>query len=112
MGATLARLIWGLALAMSAAAGLCACATPEVVQVAQLGDENLDCQQLRAAIDDAGRFEREARHDRGITGTNVAAAAFFWPALIGTYMNTDEAIEAAKSRQERLTTIYRDKKCT
>jgi hypothetical protein len=102
----------GVALALSAASVLCSCATPEVVVVDQVGDESLDCQQLRAAIDDASRFEREARHDRGITGTNVAAAAFFWPALIGTYMNTEEAIEAAKSRQERLTKIYRDKQCT
>lgn len=101
----------GIALAFSLAGFLAGCATPEVVQVDQVGDESFDCEQLRAAIADAGRFEREARHDRGITGTNVAAAAFFWPALVGTYMNTDEAIEAAKRRQEHLTELYRDKKC-
>lgn len=101
----------GVVLAMSTAGSLVGCATPEVVQVDQVGDENLDCTQLRAAIEDAARFEREARHDRGVTGTNVAAAAFFWPALIGTYMNTDEAIDAAKSRQERLTAMYRSKNC-
>ena len=101
----------GAAFAVAAAGGLGGCANPEVVQVSQIGDDGLDCAQLQAAIDDAGRFERDARHDRGLTGTNVAAAAFFWPALIGTYMNTDEAIDAARSRQERLTAMYRSKHC-
>jgi hypothetical protein len=111
LGAVMKTVMLGCALAIGVAVGLSACATPEVVQVDQVGDENLDCQQLKAAIDDANRFEREARHDRGVTGTNVAAAVFFWPALIGTYMNTDDALNAARSRQARLTAIYRDRKC-
>ena len=90
---------------------LAGCATPMVVQVDQVGDEALACEQLKAAIADAGRFEREARQDRGVTGTNVAAAVFFWPALVGTYMNTDEAIEAARARQQHLTEIYRTRGC-
>ena len=90
---------------------LSGCATPEVVQVDQVGDAAMSCQQLQAAIDDANRFEQQAREERGVTGTNVAAAILFWPALAGTYVNTEEAIDAAKARRERLTAIYRDKGC-
>jgi hypothetical protein len=97
--------------AASVAAVLSACATPEVVQVDQVGDSALTCEQLQAAIADANRFEQQARQERGVTGTNVAAAILFWPALAGTYVNTEEAIDAAQARRDRLTAIYRQKGC-
>jgi hypothetical protein len=103
--------ITALVVAIACAAALSACATPEVVQVQQAGDTNMSCEQLTTAIADANRFEAEARHDRGVTGTNVAAAVLFWPALAGTYMNTQEAIEAARSRRDHLTVIARQKSC-
>ncbi len=101
-----------MAMGLFLAFGVASCATPPVVEVDQVGDESMNCEQLQAAIADASRFEQEARHDRGVTGTNVAAAVLFWPALVGTYMNTDEAIKAATERQERLKALYRDKHCT
>jgi hypothetical protein len=99
------------ALGASFALCLASCASPDVVQVEQIGDDAMSCQQLQAAIADAGRFEQEARHERGVTGTNVAAAVLFWPALVGTYMNTEEAIDAARERQRRLTGIHQQKGC-
>ncbi len=101
-----------LALGAALALAISACATPNVVQVQQPGDRSLSCEQLRAGIDEANRFEAEARSDRGVNGTNVAAAVLFWPALVGTYMNTDEAIDAAKARRDHLTAIYSEKSCT
>lgn len=98
------------ALALSALF-LSACATPDVVSVRQIGDEDMSCGQLGSAIADTERFEKEAREDRKVTGKNVAAAVFFWPALIGTAMNTEEAIDAAKERRERLLRIYEEKGC-
>ena len=97
--------------AAALAAALLGCATPHVVQVDQIGDGGMSCEQLQAGISEANRFEHEARGDRGVTGTNVAAGILFWPALVGTYMNTDEAIDAARTRRDHLTTIYRDKNC-
>ena len=93
------------------ALGVSACATPEVVQVTQVGDEALACEQLEAGIVEAQRFERDAREERGVTGTNVAAAILFVPGLVGTYVNTDEAIDAARDRQERLTDLHLKKGC-
>ena len=107
MGGSMRRTAIGAAMVV----GLAGCASPDVVQVEQVGDEAMSCEQLQAATTDANRFERDARDERGVTGTNVAAAILFWPALVGTYMNTEEAIDAARERQRRLTGIYRQRGC-
>lgn len=87
------------------------CASPPVVQERQTGDQALSCEQLILAVDEAREFERRARGERRATGTNVAAALFFWPGLIATYANTGEAIDAAQERQRYLTGIYESKNC-
>jgi hypothetical protein len=94
-----------------AAIALVGCASPEVVQERQARDETLKCPQLLAAVDEAKEFERKARGERKATGTNVAAAIFFWPGLIATYSNTEDAITAAKERQNHLMKLYLEKKC-
>ena len=86
-----------------------ACATPHVVQTKKITDNELTCSQIKS--EKAEEFEKKARAERKITGKNVAAAVFFWPALIGTYSNTEEAITAAKERQALLTDLYSKKNC-
>jgi len=88
-----------------------ACATPHVVETRKVGDANLTCVQISKEILEAERFEKEARKERTVTGTNVAAAILFWPALIGTYSNTEEAINAAKERKENLLKLADSKGC-
>ena len=88
-----------------------ACATPTIVQEQQLGDDKLSCYQLQSEITEARRFEQAARDERGVTGTNVAAVLFFWPALLVTYSNASDAIEAAQNRQRNLQQIYSNKNC-
>lgn len=88
-----------------------ACATPHVVDTKKTTDLSLNCSQLQAEIDEAKEFEKKARAERKVTGKNVAAAVLFWPALLGTYSNTEEAINAAKERQSHLLTIYQQKGC-
>jgi hypothetical protein len=46
-----------------------------------------------------------------VTGTNVAAALLFWPGLIGTYANTEDAINATKERKENLLKLASAKNC-
>lgn len=94
-----------------AALALTACATPQVTQVNQINDVNLTCSQIKTEIAEAKKLEDEARKERKVTGKNVAAAVFFWPALVVTHMNADEAITAAKDRQEMLTKLYQQKGC-
>ena len=81
---------------------LAGCATPTVVETRKAGDSSLSCEQIKTEISEAERFEREARKERTVTGTNVAAAILFWPALLGTYSNTEQAINAARERKENL----------
>lgn len=88
-----------------------ACATPTVVDAEQPGDARLSCAQINEQIEEAAEFEEEARDERGVTGTNVAAAVFFPLGLVGTYMNTEEAIDAARDRREHLSELYEDKGC-
>lgn len=90
---------------------LVGCATPDVVDVRQVGDKKLSCEELKEQIEDAKRFEKKARDEKGVTGTNVAAAVFFWPGLLATYANVDEAIDAAQERERHLTKIYEKKGC-
>ncbi|MPW64773.1 hypothetical protein CPI40_07345 [Moraxella catarrhalis] len=88
-----------------------ACATPHVVQTKKITDNELTCSQIKSEIAEAEEFEKKARAERKVTGKNVAAALFFLPALIGTYSNTEEAINAAKERQALLTDLYSKKNC-
>ena len=87
------------------------CATPTVVQTQQVSDYNLNCSQLDQAMAETDRYKQDASKEKGMTGTNVAAAILFWPAIVGTYMNSNEAIAAADNRRNHLMGIYREKKC-
>ena len=94
------------------AATVTACASPEVVDTKQMGDNKLSCMQLVSEIHEATEFERKAQKEKGVTGTNVAAAVIFWPAIIGTYHNANEAIDAAKERKEYLVKLSTEKGCS
>ena len=90
---------------------LSACAKPSVVEVVMPGDEELNCGQLKNAYAETKRFKKEAEDVKGVTGGNTARALLFWPAIVGSYMNSNEAIQAADSRAVHLMNIMRDKKC-
>ena len=100
-----------IALSLLTAFLMSGCATPTVINERIAGDERMTCSELVAAIDEAREYEEDAREDRGLNTTNIAAAVFFLPGLVGTYLNTEEAIEAAEDRQEYLTELYEDKSC-
>ena len=91
---------------------LTACATPHVVQAVKTSDIGLTCAQLDTEIAEADRFRSDAQKEKGMTGTNVAAVILFWPAMIGTYSNANEAISAADTRKSNLVNLYSQKKCT
>ena len=91
---------------------LAGCSKPTVVEVLMPGDEELNCGQLKNAYAEAERFKEEAKGEKGVTGGNTARALLFWPAIVGTYMNSNEAIQAADSRKVHLINIMRDKDCS
>jgi hypothetical protein len=99
---------WVAVLMLFAVAG---CATPHVVESAKSSDSTLDCTQIAGEMRQADRFKKEAQKEKGMTSTNVAAALLFWPAMIGTYSNANEAIAAADLRKVNLMGIFNQKGC-
>lgn len=88
-----------------------ACATPEVVPIKKVSDAELPCSELMEQLEEAKSFEKKAAEERTVTGGNVARTVFFWPALIGTYVNSGDAIAAARARQEHLVGLINSKGC-
>ena len=88
-----------------------ACANPEIVSERQTGDTALSCSGLTSEIKEAEKFKEDARDEKGMTSTNVAAGLFFWPALFVSYNNIEEAVDAAEDRIENLMDIGKDKGC-
>ncbi len=89
---------------------LSACASPTVVQTMKPGDTGLTCSQLQNEFSDADRYKKEAEGEKGVTGGNTARL-LFWPAIVGTYMNANEAIAAAENRKVHLTNLMLQQKC-
>ena len=90
---------------------LSGCATPHVVQSVKTTDISMNCRQLEMEMSEADRLREAAEKEKGMTGTNVAAVLFFWPAMIGTYSNANQAMAAADTRKAHLMGIYSQKKC-
>ena len=72
----------------------------------------MNCGQIKNAYAEAERFKEEAKGEKGVIYGNTARALLFWPAIVGTYMNSNEAIQAADSRKVHLINIMRDKDCS
>ncbi len=87
-----------------------ACASPTVVQAVKPGDTGLGCAQLQNEYADAENLKKEADGAKGVTGGNVARL-LFWPSIIGTYMNANEAIAAADNRRVNLANLMAQKGC-
>ena len=90
---------------------LLGCATPEVVPVKKIADNDLPCSALKEQLEEAKEFEKKAAEERTVTGGNVARTILFWPALVGTYVNSGDAIAAARARQEHLISLINLKEC-
>jgi len=87
------------------------CASPTVTQVVKPGDTTLNCGQMQNEYSDVQRLKKEADAEKSITGGNIVRALFFWPAIIGTAMNANEAISAADNRTVHLANLMRENKC-
>ncbi len=90
---------------------LAGCASPTVVQSVKPGDSGLTCAQLQNEYVDVQRLRDEADKEKGMTGGNVARALLFWPAILGTMSNANEAIAAADNRKVHLANVMLQQKC-
>ena len=88
------------------------CAKPTVVNVVMPGDKKLNCEELKDGFFETRRFKQEAESIKEVnTGGNVTRGMFFWPALLKTLANADEAIKAANDRGYHLVGIMKNKNC-
>ena len=78
---------------------LVGCATPHVVPTRKPTDSSLSCQELRDEIALADECRNLSSREKGGPNTNVGAVLFWWPGLVATYFNVEEAIEAAENRK-------------
>ncbi len=88
------------------------CATPTVVETVKPGDSGLTCAQMQNEYSDMERFKAAADKEKGMTGGNVARAILFWPAILGTFSNANEAIAAAETRKVHLVNLMNQNSCT
>tara|TARA_B110000967_G_scaffold46934_1_gene47379 strand:+ start:290 stop:601 length:312 start_codon:yes stop_codon:yes gene_type:complete len=89
-----------------------ACATPHVVSVIGPNDNLLSCKKLETEISTASKYARDAKAERNWgSSTNIASLLFWFPGLVATQINADEAINAANERIEHLTKLISKKNC-
>lgn len=88
---------------------LSGCATSPKVQVVQAGDHTLSKDQLLVEIERLNCADAEINAKKGVTGTNVAAALFFWPGLVYTQMDASDARRLVEQRRNYLTSLYNQK---
>ena len=84
---------------------LVSCAKPHVVEIVKSSDEDLNCAPLKDEYIEMNDFIDKASDVKGVTWGNAARLLAFPPAIIGTYGNANEAIQAANSRKVHLVNL-------
>ncbi len=87
------------------------CATSQKVQVSQIGDTALTCQQIADQFAELDKAQADVDSKKGVTGTNVASALFFLPGLVYTFYDAGEATNKISERRTHLSDIFMQKKC-
>lgn len=87
------------------------CAMTPKVAVEQMGDDKLTCAQLQDEYTKLDTIDKKADDNKSVNTTNVAAALFFWPAVVATVMSADDAQKHADQRRSRLVEIAKSKGC-
>lgn len=87
------------------------CATSEKIQPVQLGDHDLSCQQIQVEMTKLDESQVKVEGNKGVNGTNVAAAVAWLPGLAYTYYDASKATDAISARRSHLTEIFESKGC-
>ncbi len=87
------------------------CATPKAIDVVQLGDEEMSCNELKLAYESASYHEDLAHQNKGVTDENILSGLFFFPAYFVTYGTSIHAEYNASQRKDHLLKLYLSKEC-
>jgi type IV pilus biogenesis protein CpaD/CtpE len=88
---------------------VCGCATSPKMQTVQVGDNLLTKDQITCELSKLDETQQKINSNKGVTGTNVAALLFFWPALAYTYIDAKDATQLVEARRSHLTSLYNQK---
>ena len=87
------------------------CATPKAIDIIQVNDQTMTCNELRLAIETASLNEDIAHSNKGVTDGNILSGLFFFPAYFVTYGTSIHAQYNASERKEHLLRLYNSKDC-
>lgn len=85
------------------------CATSPKMAPVHVGDNNLTKEQIVCELEKLNAAQQKIDSNKGLTGTNVAAALFWLPGLAYTYYDAGEATRLIEQRRAHLTTLYNQK---
>ena len=82
------------------------CATPKAIDVVQIGDNEMSCNELKLAYESASYHEDIAHQNKGVTDENILSGLFFFPAYFVTYGTSIHAEYNASQRKDHLLKLY------
>ncbi|MEP3655727.1 MAG: hypothetical protein ABJO36_12600 [Litorimonas sp.] len=95
----------------AAALVLSACSHTTKVATVKPTDSKLTCEGINEEFAELDTVLREAKKNKGASGSNIAAAVFFWPAAVGNYVDAKDAEELVEERRINLTKLAETKGC-
>ncbi len=90
---------------------IASCATPKAIDIVQLDDGKMSCDELRLGVQSADLSEDTAHSNKGVTDENILSALFFFPAYFVTYGTSIHAEYNASQRKDHLLKLYLKKGC-
>jgi len=88
-----------------------ACSSTTKVATVKPGDSKMSCAEINEEFASLDSVMKEAKKNKGASGTNIAAAVFFWPAAVGNYVDAKDAEELVEERRVNLTKLSENKGC-
>ena len=101
-----------VAIIVAATATMTACVSTQTVPETQANDSTLTCDSIATRLGEVRSARNYAKANRGVSGANVAAALFFWPALISNNTKTTSMIKSMDSRESVLVGYYDSNNCS
>lgn len=89
-----------------------ACVSTQTVSEKQVNDADLTCDSIATRVGEVRAARNYAKANKGVSGANVAAALFFWPALLVNNSNTTSMIKSMEAREAVLVGYYEQKQCS
>ena len=86
-------------------------ATPQVVDIRQPNDEQLNCVSIQNEINELDMFIKRAESEKGVNWDNAGRLLTFPIGIWATYENANHAIRAANQREVYLRGIMSKKNC-